>query len=432
MATAPVDLPSAQPPSPVSASDSPQPAAAPLGHPLAIPHFRNLWLGSAVSLFGDQFYLVALPWLVLQRTGSSLALGTILMTAAVPRAVLMLAGGAFTDRFSPRRVLMATASARSLLVAAIAVLAWLNLIHLWHIYALSLLFGVADAFSFPAGSALMPTLVAPQQLPAANSVFASTAHLSGMLGPAPAGIVVKAWGIAQAFFLDAVSFLFVIAALWRIPEPARATAAPASAAPPRPRMLQSIREGLGYVLNDPTLRSLVMIIAALNFCVSGPVSVGLATMAKFRFASATAFGSLLSCFSGGALGGMLLAGIVKRPPRRGLLLVAINFLMGLGMVAIGLSYRLAPIAITLALMGLSAGFVNVQIVSWMQARAERQMLGRVMSVVMFSAVGLLPFSLLIAGAVAQRHLAGLFFGAGALMLTVGAKAALTSGLRQIE
>jgi MFS family permease len=429
MATAPVDLPSAQSQSPVSASDGPQPAAK-LGHPLAIPHFRNLWLGSTVSVFGDQFYLVALPWLVLQLTGSSLALGAILMTAAVPRAALMLAGGALTDRFSSRRVLMATATARTLLVGAVAVLVWLKIIHLWHLYALSLLFGVADAFSFPAGSALMPTLVAPQQLPAANSVFASTAHLSGMLGPAPAGLVVKAWGIAQAFFLDALSFLFVIAALWRIPEPARLPASAAAAR--RPSMLHSIREGLRYVMNDPTLRSLVLLIAALNFCVSGPVSVGLATMAKFRFASATAFGTLLSCFSGGALGGMLMAGLVKRPPRRGVLLVGINFLMGLGMLAIGLSYRLAPIAITLALMGLGAGFVNVQIVSWMQARAERQVLGRVMSVVMFSAVGLLPMSLLVAGAVAQKHLGMLFLGAGALMLTVGAVAGLTSGVREIE
>ena len=431
MASAPVDLPSAQSQSPVSASGGPQPAAALLGHPLAIPHFRNLWLGSAVSVFGDQFYLVALPWLVLQLTGSSLALGAILMTAAVPRAALMLAGGALTDRFSPRRVLMATATARTLLVGAVAALVWLKIIHLWHLYALSLLFGVADAFSFPAGSALMPTLVAPQQLPAANSVFASTAHLSGMLGPAPAGIVVKAWGIAQAFFLDAVSFLFVIAALWRIPEPARPPMA-VGTAPQRPSMLHSIREGLRYVMNDPTLRSLVLLIAALNFCVSGPVSVGLATMAKFRFASATAFGTLLSCFSGGALGGMLLAGLVKRPPRRGVLLVAISFLMGLGLVTIGLSYRLVPIALTLALMGVGAGFVNVQIVSWMQARAERQVLGRVMSVVMFSAVGLLPMSLLVAGAVAQKHLGMLFLGAGALMLAVGAVAGLTSGVREIE
>jgi MFS family permease len=315
-------------------------------------------------------------------------------------------------------------------VGAVAVLVWLKVIHLWHVYALSLLFGVADAFSFPAGSALIPTLVASQQLPAANSLFASTAHLSGMLGPAPAGIVVKAWGIAQAFLLDAISFLFVIAALWRIPEPLRQTTA--ATASRRPSVLHSIREGLHYVINDSTLRSLMLIIASLNLCVSGPISVGLATMAKFRFGSATAFGTLLSCFSGGALAGMLLAGIVKRPPRRGLLLVGISFLMGLGMLAIGLSYRLVPIAVTLALMGVGAGYVNVQIVSWMQARVDRQVLGRVMSVVMFSAVGLLPISLLVAGAVAQKHLGALFLGAGVLLLSVGIVTGLTSGVRQIE
>ncbi len=406
----------------------PQPAPARLRHPLGIPHFRNLWIGSAISLFGDQFYLVALPWLVLQRTGSSLALGTILMATAVPRALLMLAGGALTDRFSPRRVLMATASARSLLVATIAVLAWLNVIHLWHIYALSLLFGVADAFSFPAASALRPTLVASEQLPAANSVFASTAHLSGILGPAPAGIVVKTWGIAQAFFLDAVSFLFVIAALWRVPERPK----PLVPAAKRPSMLHSIGEGLRYVLKDSALRSLVMLTAALNFCMTGPVSVGLATMAKFRFGSAAAFGTLLSCFSGGALAGMVLAGMVKRPPRRGLLLVGISFLMGLGLLMVGLSYRLLPIAVTLAFMGIGAGFINVHIMSWMQSRVERQVLGRVMSVLMFSAIGLLPISLLVAGVVAQAHLSAMFLASGALVLAVGTVAALTSGVRQIE
>lgn len=86
------------------AEPAPQPAAPPPAHPLRLPHFRNLWIGSGISLLGDQFYLVALPWLVLQLTGSTVALGTVLMTTAVPRAALMLVGGAVIDRFSARRV----------------------------------------------------------------------------------------------------------------------------------------------------------------------------------------------------------------------------------------------------------------------------------------------------------------------------------------
>src|SRR4051812_3499184 len=95
---------------------------APSPHPLRDSRFRRLWAGSAISLAGDQFYLVALPWVVLQLTGSALAMGTILMTAAIPRAVLMLMGGAIADRTSPRRVLLATAAGRTVAVGAVAVL----------------------------------------------------------------------------------------------------------------------------------------------------------------------------------------------------------------------------------------------------------------------------------------------------------------------
>src|SRR5579859_1486170 len=98
-----------------SAAAAPTPARKTL---FANKHFRNLWLGGTVSLFGDQFYLVALPWLVLQLTGSSLALGSILMCAGIPRAVLMLAGGALSDRMAPRRIMLTTGSARTVLVTA--------------------------------------------------------------------------------------------------------------------------------------------------------------------------------------------------------------------------------------------------------------------------------------------------------------------------
>src|SRR5215469_8562962 len=90
--------------------------------PLSNPNFRMWLIGSAISLFGDQFYAVALPWLILQMTGSSVALGTILMAASIPRAVLMLMGGAATDMTSPRKIMMITASARTVFVGAIAAL----------------------------------------------------------------------------------------------------------------------------------------------------------------------------------------------------------------------------------------------------------------------------------------------------------------------
>lgn len=396
-------------------------------HPLRISYFRNLWLGSTISILGDQFYLVALPWLVLQLTGSSLALGTILMVAAIPRAVLMLMGGAISDRISPRRILMGTASLRALLVALIAILAWLKVIQLWHLYGLAFAFGMADAFSFPAGQALMPSLVNAEQLPAANSAMQSSAQLCTLAGPAPAGVAIKRWGVPFAFFLDALSFLFVIAALWKVPE----TFTPAPHASKR-NVWHSMLEGIRYVLRDPPLRSLMLLTASLNFCFAGPIIVGLATMAKFRFGSSAAFGTMLSAFSAGALLGMLLAGMWKQRRRRGWVLILISAFLGLGLEALGFVQPLWADAAVLGLMGAASGFVNIQIVAWMQARVDRQLRGRVMSVLMFGAVGLAPISLAFAGAVAQLHLSLMFVVAGLLVLLCAVIAGSDRATRQID
>ena len=110
------------------------------------------------------------------------------MAAAIPRAALMLVGGAVTDRFSPRNVLIATGVVRIILVTTMAALTGLEIIRLWQIYVLACAFGVADAFSFPASTALLPSLVRPEQYAAADSMLEGSAQLSTMFGPAPAGI----------------------------------------------------------------------------------------------------------------------------------------------------------------------------------------------------------------------------------------------------
>jgi MFS family permease len=399
-------------------------------HPITVRHFRNLWIGSTVSLLGDQFYLVALPWLTLQLTGSSLALGTILMTAAVPRAALMLVGGAVIDRFSARRVLMTTAVVRAALVGAVALLVWLGRIQLWELYALTFAFGVADAFSFPAGPALMPTLVKPEQLRPANALMQSSNMLAQMAGPAPAGLLIKSFGTAAALFIDALSFLAAIAALFRIPE--RPKAAPAAGAGPRPSMLHSIAEGLRTVWHDSALRSLMAIFAGLNFCVAGPIGVGLAAMAKFQFKSAAAFGTLLSSFSGGMLLGMLLGGLIKEPRHRGIQFMVMSLVCGLELVAIGVFPSFGAVAGLLAVMGLGVGFVNVQFSAWMQMRVEHALLGRVMSVMMFSAVGLIPVSYAAAGALAHWSLPALFIGAGVVLMAVAALTLTSRSARAID
>jgi MFS family permease len=408
-----------------SAPASARPAAA--VHPLRNAHFVLWWIGATTSLLGDQFYLVALPWVVLQLTGSAVAMGTVAMCAGIPRAALMLMGGAVTDRISPRKVLLATASARTLLVGAIGLLLWLDALQLWHVYLLASAFGVADAFAMPSAGPLMRSLVEPEQLPAANSVWQSSALLAGIVGPAPAGMITKALGAAFAFFLDAVSFLFVIAALWIVPDPPKN---PASAQG-RPSVWGSIAEGLAYVTKDVSLRSLMLLAAALNFCLSGPLSVGLAYIAKNRFSSPTAFGGWISAVAAGTLIGMLLAGSFKSK-HRGLLLVGTGAVLGLAMAGMGFLTGFWPMAVLLLVMGCLSGFINVQLQAWLQQRVDRAILGRVGSVLMLSSFGLMPVSMAVAGVAVEWSVAGMFVIGGAAVTLVACFGALQRDVRAIE
>jgi MFS family permease len=402
----------------------PNPVAYP--HPLKERNFQMLWAGSAISALGDQFYLVALPWVVLQLTGSAVAVGTILMAVAIPRAVLMLFGGALTDRISARKIMMSAASARTLLVTVIGFLLWFGVLRLWELYVLGFAFGVADAFSWPAASTLLPSLVRSEQLVAANSVFQTTGRLTTIAAPAPAGIVIKAMGTAWAFFIDAISFLFIIAALWRLPDPPRAQAAAG-----KPPMWRSILDGINYVRRDVPLRSLVLLAAMLNFCTSGPMGVGLPYLTKTKFGTPTAYGILVSAAAAGGLLGALLAGIWKIRRRGALLLGACVVISGC-LAAMGLPGQLWPIAGLLLVMAGSAGVANVHIASWIQQRVDAAVRGRVLSVLMLAGFGLLPVSMAVAGLLIAWNMQWMFILAGAAMLLITVFGALQKQVRAIE
>jgi len=100
--------------------------------------FKWLLSGAALSMLGDQFTLIALPWLVLKMTGDTFALGTALALTGVPRALFMLIGGAFVDRYSPKRVLMLTKYVNTVLLALLAVLVLTSRMSIWMVYGLSL------------------------------------------------------------------------------------------------------------------------------------------------------------------------------------------------------------------------------------------------------------------------------------------------------
>jgi MFS family permease len=382
--------------------------------PLRDRDFRLLFSGETISVVGDHFHFVALAWLTLQLTGSGLALGTVLMTAAVPRAAFMLLGGALSDRFSPRSLMLSSNAIRAVVMAIISTLVLTGNAQLWQLYLLAGIFGIVDALFYPAISTIMPMLVAGRRLPAANALVQGSQQLAGLVGPALAGLLVAAVQTGPAFAIDAVSFTIATLALLLIRGGQRAatTDAPAEAR----SMLQTIGSGLRYAWSDPAIRTLVLLTTALNFAFEGPVSVGLAWLANNRFdGGSAAFGFILSAFGAGALLGAILAGSVRRVPKLGAVVLGIGVLLGIGLGLIGTAPNVPVVLAIVAPMGILIGFVNVQVIAWLQARVADSMRGRVMSLVLLGSVGLAPISLAATGVLLDLGAATLTFAfAGAI------------------
>ncbi len=225
-----------------------------LGNPLQNafrnPNFRLLWAGQATSILGDQFSMIAMPWLVLKLTGSDpIALGTVLALGSVPRALFMLLGGAVTDRLSQRTVMLISDILRCALTGLLAGLVLTGSVHLWMVYILSLLGGLISSFFTPASSSIVPQLLEAEYVQAGNSVMQGSTQLSIFLGPVLAGGLIAAFagnssragatgaagnmeGIGLAFAFDALTFLASAVTLWfmRVPRPSDA-AGSASAQP---------------------------------------------------------------------------------------------------------------------------------------------------------------------------------------------------------
>jgi len=378
---------------------------------LSIPHFRNVLIGGTISQLGDVCFMVALPWLVLQMTGSGVALGSILMALAIPRAALMLLGGAMSDRFSARTILIVANAVLAACVALVSVLAWRHALQLWELYLVAFSFGVADAFGAPALRVLLPKMVDREQIQSANSMLQSTTQVCTLVGASIVGVIIARWGIVSAFAADAASFVFLILALLTIPN---AT----SARMQTPGLWRAIMDGLDYVKGSVPLRSLIILVACVNFCITGALQVGLVAVAHARFGSSVAYGLMVTAGAIGSLAGVLLAGVWKHGRPFAATVLSAAFVLGALIAALALQLPLWAMLVTLVLIGIVAGYVNVYAVSWLQTTVKPAVLGRVMSVLGLSSIGVAPLSLAISGFLVQSHTQLLFVASGAALVAV--------------
>ena len=404
-------------------------------------NFRLLWIGQGLSLIGDQFSMIALPWLVLLLTGDPMALGIVLALIGIPRAIFMLVGGALTDRFSQRSIMLVSDMLRLVLTAVLAFIIFSGNIQLWILYAYALAFGTVSGFFMPASNSMVPRIVKKEELMAGNSIIQGTSQLSVFIGPLLAGGLIAYFssssttigsispsisGIGLAFAIDVLTFIISVATLWmmKINSPNAAGAG---------SIFTSIKEGIMYVARTRDILIMFIIIAFLNFLFSGPLLVGLPIIANSRLSEgAAAYGMLISAFAIGNLIGLLGSSVIKiKPGRLGPLAIVIIGIFGVGLAAIGFIYSTWIGAGILILLGILNGYLSIMLITLLQKRTSSDMLGRLMSLVMFAGVGLVPISQALSGALLKISIEGVFVGCGILILAIAVMAALSKEVRNI-
>jgi hypothetical protein len=385
-------------------------------------------------MLADQAFLVALTWLVLRVAGSGAELGAVLAVASIPGTILTPAGGVLSDRYSPALIMIFASVGRVLLLGVLSGLILADAIQLWHVYAIAAGLSALDALYYPASMAILPALVDREHLGAANAVTQGAEQVSSILGPALAGGLLALVGLGASFGATAILFAIATALFGAI---ARASKPGGSAADEetdsaQSRALSSFVEGISYVWRDGVIRSLLMILLGTNLAMMGPLYVGGAVLAESRLGGAGAFGVLVASAGVGSLIGIVGAGSVSRFRRRGLIELGLTGLLGVIVGAIAFVPNLLTAIVLATAIGATASFLGVITISWLQERAQPGMIGRVMSLAMFSAVALDPISFALAGLLVQLDLTAMFLAAGTLLLLTAVAGAASRTMREVD
>lgn len=372
--------------------------------PLRIANFRRLFSGQLISRLGDNFYYVALPWLILRATSETqapLALTFVLASYSVAMGAFTLAGGVLADRLGPRPLMLVTDTWRLLSVTALGVLTLTATPPLWLIAALAASLGVGSGLFYPASVAMIPHLVPEDDLQAANSFDQMGIQLSNLLGPSGAGFILAATRLALGFVIDAATFAVSVLTLSAIRMPAHSVEARSkNGYASAEKSAGGLREVVHFLRGTPYMVLIVIVSLVLNFSVNGLIDVALPLLLRQHVgisAGPRAFGIIIGGFGLGSVIGAIVAGSASRIRRKTLVAVAAlvppGVLIGL-IPVVGNSYAIAGLFCGAGLF-ISVG--NVLIITVAQKLVPLHMMGRMMSVLMLGSFVGTPLSLVAYG-----------------------------------
>jgi len=379
-------------------------------------NFLLFWTGQGVSVIGTWMQNVGQAWLVLQLTNSPLKLGIVSAMQFLPVMVLSLVAGPFVDRYPKRKMLIFTQTSLMLLALILATLTLLRVVQYWHVVVLALLLGVVNTIDIPTRQSFVIELAGREDLMNAISLNSTVFNMARIFGPAVAGVLIGAIGIAPCFYLNGISFLAVIISLFfiHVPDFPAASGAPVIAHRSLfDGVLGSIREGLAYIVRKPTILFPLVLMALLSTFVMN-YNIFVPTFAKIDLhGNATTFGFLMTAMGVGSFLGAFTLTVRSAGVRKMRQII----LGGLGMSAfLAISGMQRGFLLSCALLAVT-GYFSVTFAAscngHIQSESEDGMRGRVMSVYSLVFGGVTPIGSLYAGNLVD------IAGPGACMIVSG-------------
>jgi DHA3 family tetracycline resistance protein-like MFS transporter len=367
---------------------------------------------------------------VLEKTGSATAMGTVLVVSFLPMVLFVLVGGVVVDRLPRFRVLFASDVLNGLVVGTVAVLAAAGRLEIWHVYIAGALFGLAEAFFYPAYNASVPQVVPPEALPSANSLTSLSWQITGVIGPAIGAAMVALGGTSAAFGLDSLSFFIsaaCLAPLLRIALPRAADAPPRSP-------VRDLRDGLAEVTSRTWLWLSIAFFGLVNVLDAGPRNVSLPFLIHDSLGlEVGALGAVSSSIAVGAVVAAVFLGRFHRLRRRGPLLYSCEVVMGLMLVAIGLLPSLPAVMAAAFVYGLGISIGGMVWTNSLQEMVPQERLGRVTSIDMLGSFIFLPLGFAFAGILTERIGPGnVFVLGGGLVVLLAVGMLLVPSIRHLD
>jgi MFS family permease len=383
--------------------------------PLRNPAYRRLFWGVAATMLGQQMTLVAVPFQVYALTGDSLMVGVTSIVALIPLIVFGLLGGAIADSMDRRRLMLITSAGAAVTSVLLAVQALLpgegNLAVLWVLTALVSAFAAVNQ---PARSAVIPALVGPAGVPAANALSMTVRQAGVIIGPLLAGVLIGMGELFLTYAIDALGFVVAALLLRGLPSlpPGRDTGPLRLGA-----AIRGVGEGFTFLRTQPVLL-MTFVVDIIAMCFAWPQAV-FPELSENRFAdSPNSLGWLFAGVSIGALLMGLTSGWVSRVDRQGAVVLGAIAVWGVAIVGFGWAHSLWLAVLCLAVAGAGDMVSAVLRSSMLQLAAPEEMRGRMQGVFIVVVAGGPRLGDLRAGALASAASVSVAMVSGGVVVVV--------------